>query len=301
MNNYCANLDEKIRTYTAKICVLGLGYVGLPLAMALSKKNFFVYGLDNNLSRINNLKKGIRYIIDVDPKDVTAAIGRKKFFPTTDDKILADADVVIICVPTPLREVKIPDISYIVQAAKTIKRYLHKEQLIILESTSFPTTTREVVLPILKKSGLKAERDFFLCFSPERVNPGDAKFPLTKIPKIVGGLSYSSSLLAQHLYSVIIKNVSLVSSPEVAESAKLLENTFRLVNIALVNEFAIVAHKLGINIWEIIEAAKTKPFGYMPFYPGPGVGGHCLDEKEFISPEKVWELIQQEQQKQRGQ
>lgn len=284
MNNYCTSLDKKIKARQAKICVLGLGYVGLPLAVALSKKDFFVYGLDNNISRINNLKNGIRYIVDVDPKDVTDAIAKKKFFPTSDEKILADADVVIICVPTPLRRVKIPDISYIVQAAKTIKHYLRKNQLIILESTSFPTTTREVVLPILEKSGLNAEQDFFLCFSPERVNPGDAKFPLTKIPKIVGGLSSSSALLARTLYRTIIKNVSIVSSPEVAESAKLLENTFRLVNIALVNEFAIVAHKLGISVWEVIEAAKTKPFGYMPFYPGPGCGGHCIpDDPLYLS------------------
>jgi UDP-N-acetyl-D-glucosamine dehydrogenase len=163
-----------------------------------------------------------------------------------------------------------------VNAAKTIKGHLRKNQLIILESTSYPTTTREVVLPILKKAGLKEEKDFFLCFSPERVNPGDKKFPLTNIPKIVGGLSGKSSRLAKCLYSKIIKKVFTVSSPEAAESSKLLENTFRLVNIALVNEFAMAVEKLGVNMWEVVEAAKTKPFGFMPFYPGPGCGGHCI-------------------------
>jgi len=278
MNNYCAVLAKKIKTNRAKICVIGLGYVGLPLAVALGNKKFFVYGFDTNYSRIHNLKKGKRYIVDVAPEDVLELIRKKRFFPTVSKKVLADADVIIVCVPTPLRKVKIPDISYIVQAAKTIKLYLRKNQLIILESTSFPTTTREVVLPILKEAGLKEERDFFLCFSPERVNPGDAKYSLVKIPKIVGGLSKASSALAKALYKKIINKVVCVSSPEVAESAKLLENTFRLVNIALANEFAMVAHRLGISVWEIIEAAKTKPFGYMPFYPGPGCGGHCIPD-----------------------
>lgn len=275
MNSYRV-LKEKIEERKAKICIIGLGYVGLPLACAFARKGYFIYGLDNNSSRIDKLKKGKQYIVDVSSRDTSDLIKRRKFLPTTKERVLKDADVIIICVPTPVRKVKIPDISYIVKASKTIKKYLRKGQLVILESTSFPTTTRQVILPILKKTGLKEERDFFLCFSPERVNPGDKKFPLTKIPKIVGGLSSKSTQLAKNLYRKIIKNVFSVSNPEVAESAKLLENTFRLVNIALVNEFAIVAHKLGINIWEIIEVAKTKPFGFMPFYPGPGVGGHCI-------------------------
>ena len=201
---------------------------------------------------------------------------KKKFLATCDKRVLEDSSVIIICVPTPLRKVKIPDISYVVSASKAIAKHLKKQQLIILESTSYPTTTREVVLPALKKSGLKEEKDFFLCFSPERVNPGDKKFPLTKIPKVVGGLSNKSTRLAKFLYSKIIKDVFSVSSPEAAETTKLLENTFRLVNIALANEFAMVAERLGINIWEVIEAASTKPFGFMPFFPGPGAGGHCL-------------------------
>lgn len=277
-------LKEKIDKKKAKICIAGLGYVGLPLAVCFAKKGYLVYGFDNNSSRISKLNKGKRYIVDVDPNKVLNLIKKKCFIPTTDKKIIGESDVIIICVPTPLRKVKIPDISYVVMASRTIKKYLRKGQLIILESTSYPTTTREVVLPILRKSGLKEEKDFFLCFSPERINPGDKKFPLSKIPKIVGGLSNKSTKLAKILYEKIIKDVFSVSSPEVAESSKLLENTFRLVNIALVNEFAIVAEKLGISIWEIIAAAKTKPFGFMPFYPGPGVGGHCIpDDPMYLS------------------
>ena len=269
-------LEGKINKKKAKICIIGLGYVGLPLAVAFSKKGYSVIGLDNSKSRITRLKKGEQYIVDVDFKEVLSLIKKNKFFPTTNQKVLGQSDIIIICVPTPLRKVKIPDISYVVAASKTVGKYLRRGQLVILESTSYPTTTREVVLPILKKSGLKEEKDFFLCFSPERVNPGDKKFPLTKIPKIVGGLSNKSNKLAKSLYSKIIKDVFTVSSPEVAESSKLLENTFRLVNIALVNEFAMVAEKLGVNMWEVVEAAKTKPFGFMPFYPGPGIGGHCI-------------------------
>jgi UDP-N-acetyl-D-glucosamine dehydrogenase len=269
-------LREKINKKKAKICVVGLGYVGLPLAVNFAQKGYFVYGFDTNSTRLKHLRKGIKYIVDIESRDVLSLIKKGKFLPTAKEKVLGDSEVIIICVPTPLRKVKIPDISYIVKASRTIKKYLRKDQLVILESTSYPATTREVVLPILKKSGLKEEKDFFLCFSPERVNPGDKKFPLVKITKIVGGLSGKSSKLAKELYSKIIDNVFTVSSPEVAESSKLLENTFRLINIALVNEFAVLAHKLGISIWEIIEAAKTKPFGFMPFYPGAGTGGHCI-------------------------
>lgn len=269
-------LEEKINKKKAQICIIGLGYVGLPLAVAFGKKGYSVIGLDNSKTRVARLKKGENYIVDVNFKEVVSLIKRGKFSPTTDEKVIKNSDVIIICVPTPLRKVKIPDISYVVAASKTVARNLRKGQLVILESTSYPTTTREVVLPILKKTGLKEEKDFFLCFSPERVNPGDKKFPLTKIPKVVGGLSNKSNKLAKSFYSKIINQVFTVSSPEVAESSKLLENTFRLVNIALVNEFAMVAEKLGINMWEVVEAAKTKPFGFMPFYPGPGIGGHCI-------------------------
>lgn len=269
-------LKDKIDKKEAKICIIGLGYVGLPLSVSFVQKGYFVYGFDNSKSRVSKLKKGEQYIVDVDSGEVKALIKEGKFLPSFDDKILADSDAVIVCVPTPLRKVKLPDISYVVAASKTIGKHLKRGQLIILESTSYTTTTREVALPILHKSGLKEGDDFFLCFSPERVNPGDKNFPITKIPKIIGGISVKASELAKSLYSKIINKVFIVSSPEVAETSKLLENTFRMVNIALINEFAIVCEKLGISVWEVIEAAKTKPFGFMPFYPGPGCGGHCL-------------------------
>ncbi|MCX7927285.1 MAG: nucleotide sugar dehydrogenase [Candidatus Omnitrophica bacterium] len=275
MTNY-ELLKIKINDGTAKICLIGLGYVGLPLAVAFAEKNYFVYGFDTDQERINKLFQGERFIVDVDPKQVLRLIKKKKFYPTSNEKVIRDSDVIIIAVPTPLRKVKFPDISYVVAASRTVMRNMRKAQLIVLESTSYTTTTREVTLPILKESGLKEEVDFFLAFSPERVNPGDKKFPVTKIPKAIGGLSGKSSELAMNIYSKIVDKVFTVSSPEVAETSKLLENTFRLVNIALINEFAILCHKLGISIWEVIECAKTKPFGFMPFYPGPGIGGHCI-------------------------
>ncbi len=275
MNSF-ETLKSKLNDKTAKICIVGLGYVGLPLAVAFGKKGYFVYGYDTDQNRIEKLHKGEHFIVDVDPKDVLTLIKNKKFSPSNDDKILHDSDVIIIAVPTPLRKVKFPDVSYVVSASKTVKKNMRKGQLIVLESTSYTTTTREVTLPILKESGLKEELDFFLAFSPERVNPGDKKFPVVKIPKAIGGFSEKSSELAYLVYSQIMETVFKVSSPEVAETSKLLENTFRLVNIALINEFAILCHKLGISIWEVIECAKTKPFGFMPFYPGPGIGGHCI-------------------------
>jgi len=275
MNTF-ETLKAKINNKTAKICLVGLGYVGLPLAVAFGKKGYFVYGYDTDSKRIEKLQTGEKFIVDVDPKDVLNLIKNKRFYPSTDEKILKESDVIIICVPTPLRKVKFPDISYVVAASRTVKKNMRKGQLIVLESTSYTTTTREVTLPILKESGLKEELDFFLAFSPERVNPGDKKFPVTRIPKAIGGFSAKSSELAYMVYSQIMETVFKVSSPEVAETSKLLENTFRLVNIALINEFAILCHKLGISIWEVIECAKTKPFGFMPFYPGPGIGGHCI-------------------------
>ncbi|MFA6385046.1 MAG: nucleotide sugar dehydrogenase, partial [Candidatus Omnitrophota bacterium] len=275
MNNYGV-LKAKIADKTARICIVGLGYVGLPLAVEFSKKGYFVYGYDTDKHRIDKLRNGEHFIVDIDPKDVLSLIRKDKFHPSVDDRILRDSDVIIIAVPTPLRKVKFPDVSYVVSASRTVKKNMRAGQLIVLESTSYTTTTREVTLPILKQSGLKEESDFFLAFSPERVNPGDKKFPVVKIPKAIGGFSEKSSALAYDIYSKIMDKVFKVSSPEVAETSKLLENTFRLVNIALINEFAILCHKLGISIWEVIECAKTKPFGFMPFYPGPGIGGHCI-------------------------
>jgi UDP-N-acetyl-D-glucosamine dehydrogenase len=269
-------VKNKIDSKQAKICVVGLGYVGLPLVVSLVNKGYYVYGFDTNRRRIQRLKRGIGYIVDIDPVQIKSFITKDRFKPTSSQKVLTRADIIIVCVPTPLRKVKIPDISYVLKASKTIAECLRPNQLVILESTSFPTTTKEKVLPILRRSKLKIDKDFFLCFSPERVNPGDKKYPVTKIPKVVGGVSKKSGRLAKVLYGKIINKVITVSTAEVAETSKLLENTFRMVNIALANEFAMLCHKLDIDIWEVIKAAKTKPFGFMPFYPGPGVGGHCI-------------------------
>ena len=196
--------------------------------------------------------------------------------PTTKESVLKESDVIIICVPTPLRKRKIPNISYIIKASRTIARYLHPFQLIVLESTTYPGTTRDVVLPILEKRGLKEGKDFFLAFSPERIDPGNERYTFAKIPKIVGGISEQAGRLAKELYSKAIDKVVPVTSAETAEVAKLLENTFRITNIGLINEFAMLCNKLKIDVWEVVEAAKTKPFGFMPFYPGPGLGGHCI-------------------------
>jgi UDP-N-acetyl-D-glucosamine dehydrogenase len=263
-----------VQSKQAKVCVLGLGYVGLPIAIEFAKKGFFVYGFDTKQSRIERLKKGISYIDDISNKDIKAVLD--KFYPTYDPETLNKADVIIICVPTPLRKRKVPDMSYIIKASQVISRYLKKGQLVVLESTTYPGTTRDIVLPALAKGRLTEGRDFFLSFSPERIDPGNPVYTFEKIPKVVGGLSKESTMLAARLYSKVIEKVVPVSSAETAEIVKLLENTFRIVNIGLINEFAMVCDKFRIDPWEVIEAAKTKPFGFMPFYPGPGLGGHCI-------------------------
>jgi UDP-N-acetyl-D-glucosamine dehydrogenase len=268
------HLLKLIQSKNAKICVLGLGYVGLPIAIEFVKKGFFVYGFDTKQDRIDSLKRGLSYIDDISNKNVRSVLD--KFHPTHDADALRQADVVIICVPTPLRKRKVPDISYIVKASRTLSKYLRKGQLIILESTTYPGTTRDVVLPALAGRRLKEGRDFFLSFSPERIDPGNPVYTFDKIPKVVGGLSKESTALTAKLYSMVIKDVVPVSSAETAEIVKLLENTFRIVNIGLINEFAMVCDRLKIDPWEVVEAAKTKPFGFMPFYPGPGLGGHCI-------------------------
>jgi UDP-N-acetyl-D-glucosamine dehydrogenase len=275
MKNYDL-LMAKITKKRARICILGLGYVGLPLAVGFAKKGFKVIGYDPNQRRIDHLLKGEKYITDIEAEEPKALIDKGLFLPTADAKVLNECDVYIICVPTPLRQIKTPDMRYIVSASRVIKKHLKVPSLVILESTTYPGTSREVIMPALEKGGLKAEEDFFLCFSPERVDPGNKKFPVNKIPKIVGGLSERSTRLAKALYGQVMKTVVEVSSIETAETVKLLENTFRLVNIGLVNEFALLCNKLGISVWEVIEGAKTKPFGFMPFYPGPGLGGHCI-------------------------
>ena len=268
-------LKRLIDTKKARICVVGLGYVGLPIAVEAAKIGFTTYGLDSSASRIARLEKGVSYITDV-PSDALRKLLGKRFHPTIDGSIIANSDVIVICVPTPLKRKKIPDVSYIVKAVKAIAKHLRKDQLIILESTTYPGTTDEIARPILEKAGMLEGKDFFLAFSPERIDPSNKRYRFSNIPKVVGGVSKQAQELACSFYSKIVKKVIPVSSARAAESVKLLENTFRIVNIGLANEFAMLCDKLDLDVWEIIEAAKTKPFGFMPFYPGPGIGGHCI-------------------------
>ncbi|MFH1622539.1 MAG: nucleotide sugar dehydrogenase [Candidatus Omnitrophota bacterium] len=276
MSNYKQVLIDKIIKKKAKIAVIGLGYVGLPLAVEFAKNDFFVMGIDTDKEKIKKLKKGSSYIKDIPSKILKASLKRKLFNFTNEYKNLVKADILIISVPTPLRKTKEPDISYVVNAARKIKDNLKKGQLIILESTTYPGTTEEILLPMFSEKGWKVGRDFFLAFSPERIDPGNKNYNTSNITKIIGGITKDCTYLAKLIYEKVISEVISVSSSRVAEMAKLLENTFRAVNIGLINEIALMCEKLNINIWEVIEAAKTKPFGFMPFYPGPGLGGHCL-------------------------
>ncbi len=269
-------LKRKIINREIKICVVGLGYVGLPLALEFAREGFEVVGFDVDEERIKKLNRGVSYILDVASKDLKLQTAEKRLRATTNDGVFRKADVIIICVPTPLRKSREPDISFIINTAEKICRHLRKGQIIVLESTTYPGTTDEVILPMLEKGGLKAGSDIFLAFSPERVDPGNTQFKTKNIPKVVGGVTPGCTELVYTLYHQIISQVVRVSSARVAEMVKLLENTFRAVNIALINEIALMCDKLKLDAWEVIEAAATKPFGFMPFYPGPGLGGHCL-------------------------
>lgn len=269
-------LREKINKKQIRIAVVGLGYVGLPLAMAFAKKGLRVTGIEIDKDRLCQILDKKSYIIDVPQNELKKVINSGRLTATGDFKVLNNVDVIIICVPTPLKRKYAPDITYIKQAVKAISKNIRKDSLVILESTTYPGTTEEEILPLLEKRNFKHNRDFFLCFSPERIDPGNKQFPVNKIPKIVGGLTKEATQLAVLVYRMILKKVVPVSSTRTAEAAKLLENTFRLVNIGLVDEMAMMAHEMGMDIWEIIRAASTKPFGFMPFYPGPGVGGHCI-------------------------
>ncbi len=269
-------LKDRIANKTARICVIGLGYVGLPLAVEFAKSRFHVYGLDLDRERVSALASGRSYIPDVDTPVIEQLVDENLLEATTDYEVVAQADVVFICVPTPFTASKAPDISYIVAAAKGIASRLQPGRLVILQSTTHPGTTEEDVLPILESTGLKAGLDFHLAFTPERINPGDRTHTVATTPKVIGGLTPDCSDVARSLFSHISSEILVVSSPRTAEMSKLLENIFRSVNIALVNELAILAERMGIDVWEVIRAASTKPFGYMPFYPGPGVGGHCI-------------------------
>jgi UDP-N-acetyl-D-glucosamine dehydrogenase len=269
-------LIDKIMNKKAKVGIIGLGYVGLPLAVLFAKKGFSVFGIDIDKDRIKRAKKGKSYILDVEENELKKVILQKKLKVTDDFSAIKRLDAVIICVPTPLKEKKEPDVSYIISAVENIKKIMKKGQIVVLESTTYPGTTEEIILPLLESAGFKEGKDFYLAFSPERIDPANAKFKTENTPKVIGGISLASTRMAKLLYSQVINKIVAVSSSKVAETAKLLENTFRIVNIALVNEIMLMCDKLGIDVWEVIDVAKTKPYGYMPFYPGPGVGGHCI-------------------------
>ena len=274
-------LLDKIRSKKARVGVIGLGYVGLPLAVEFAKSSVQTIGFDVDASKIDTLSRGESYIPDVASEDLTSVIDAGLFSPTTDFAKLADVDTINICVPTPLRKTKDPDLSYIVTAVDRIATHLRPGQLVILESTTYPGTVTEVVQPRLEDQGLRAGTDFFLAFSPERVDPGNVEWTTRNIPKVVGGTDPRSTELAAALYGLIVDTIVPVSSTRVAEMVKLLENTFRAVNIGLVNELALMCRDLDVDVWEVIDAAKTKPFGFMPFYPGPGLGGHCIPVDPF--------------------
>jgi len=269
-------LKAKIEDRTARVHVIGLGYVGLSLAVELAKAGFTVRGIDVDLERVTRLNGGQSYLVDISTETLAPLVADGRLTGTTEFDEVGQADALIICVPTPLRKTKEPDISFIVAALESLLPHLHQGQLLLLESTTFPGTTEEVILPRLESAGLVVGTDVFLAFSPERVDPGNRKFTTANIPKVVGGVTRSCTELASSLYRHVTVSVFEASSPRVAETAKLLENTFRSVNIALANELAFACRKIGVDPWEVIEAAATKPFGFMPFYPGPGIGGHCI-------------------------
>ena len=274
-------LQDKIKSRTARVGVVGLGYVGLPLAVEFAKAGFAVTGIDVSESKTQSVNAGESYIGDIPAAALTPLVNAGKLRATADFAAIADLDTINICVPTPLRKTKDPDMSYIVSACEAIARYLHAGTLVILESTTYPGTTIEVVLPMLAKSGLEVGKDFFLCFSPERVDPGNPKYQTNNIPKVVGGATAACTEMGRLFYAQALQTVVPVSSTQVAEMVKLLENTFRMINIGLVNEIAMMCDRIDINVWEVIDAAATKPFGFMPFYPGPGLGGHCIPIDPF--------------------
>ena len=276
MSTWKDQLKSKIDDRTARVHVIGLGYVGLSLAVELAKAGFTLRGIDIDLERVAQLNRGQSYLVDVATETLAPLVAQGQLTATTAFDEVGQADALIICVPTPLRKSKEPDISFIVASLEGLVPHQHQGQLLVLESTTFPGTTEEVVQPRLESVGLVVGADVFLAFSPERVDPGNRKFTTANIPKVVGGVTKSCTELAAALYRHVTTSVFEASSPRVAETAKLLENTFRSVNIALANELAFACRKIGVDPWEVIEAAATKPFGFMPFYPGPGIGGHCI-------------------------
>ncbi len=274
-------LEQKIRDKSAIVGVVGLGYVGLPLIRAFIAAGFRTMGFDVDQSKVDRLLAGKSYIGHIPSEWITDCIEKKKFVPTADMKRLAEADCLLICVPTPLSESRDPDLAYVEATAQQIAAVLRPGQLVVLESTTYPGTTRDVVLPILQKRGLKAGSDFYLAYSPEREDPGNPNYTASGIPKVVGGIDETSAALAESLYAHAVVNVVPVANCEVAEACKILENTYRSVNIAMVNELKMLFDRIGIDVWDVIDAAKTKPFGFQAFYPGPGLGGHCIPIDPF--------------------
>ena len=274
-------LSQKIGGRSARVGILGLGYVGLPLAAEFARSGFEVTGIDPDPAKVEKLRAGESYIDDVSSSELAPLVRQGRLRVTSDFAELAGLDTVDICVPTPLRKTKDPDLSYILSAVEQIQKYLHRGMLVILESTTYPGTTEEFILPRLAETGLKVGEDFFLCFSPERVDPGNRNFHTRNIPKVVGGITPACVELGALFYRQAMETVVPVSSTRVAEMVKLLENTFRSINIGLANEMALLCDRMKIDVWEVIEAAATKPFGFMPFYPGPGLGGHCIPVDPF--------------------
>jgi len=275
-------LEKKLKDRKARIAVIGLGYVGLPLAVEKAKAGFKVIGIERKKERVNMVNRGKNYIADIIDLELEKVVREGKLRATQSFEVISEVDVICICVPTPLTKNKEPNIQYIEVVTERLIPYFHKGQLVVLESTTYPGTTQEVILPKLQRNGLKVGEDFYLAYSPERIDPGNKKYRMNNICKVVGGVTEKCTHLATTLYEQIVEEkVYSVSSPRVAEMEKLLENVFRNVNIALVNEMTLLCNRMGINIWEVIEAAKTKPYGFMPFYPGPGLGGHCIPVDPF--------------------
>ena len=282
MSKYKAELLNKINNKTANVGVVGLGYVGLPLAVEKAAAGYKTIGFDIQDSKVNMVNEGENYIGDVVDTELKELVESGALKATTDFSFVKDVDTICICVPTPLDLYKQPDLSYVVESTKSVAKFLHKGMLVILESTTYPGTTEEVLKPLLEESGLKCGEDFFLAFSPERVDPGNKDYNTKNTPKVVGGCTEECTEIAAALYRNVLEgDIHTVSSPAVAEMEKILENTFRNINIGLANEMAILCKKMGIDVWEVIDAAKTKPYGFMPFYPGPGLGGHCIPLDPF--------------------
>ena len=290
MKTLIGELSNKIQTRNAKIGIIGMGYVGIPLGLEFVKAGFTVIGFDKNKKRVDDINNGKQIMKHISSKLMSRFIENEKGSATNDFTKIQNTDCLIICVPTPLDEHEQPDMSYVESATNEISKNISKGQLIILESTTYPGTTREIVMPLLEKSNLKAGDDFFLAYSPEREDPGNKDFSVAKIPKVIGGYTENCLQITSELYETIVSETVKVSSMETAESTKLMENIFRAVNIAMVNELKLVLDRMGVNIWEVIDAAKTKPFGFMPFYPGPGIGGHCIPIDPFYLSWKAKEF-----------